>query len=143
MSRPRKRYVNWPSAIAAVFVDSLLVWLPALGALFLDTGNDLMLLAAWVSLISLVNFTSYVKGTSVGSIAAGIRFAKRQGGIPGKGYALLLTVLSLFSIPVLAVVILFEFLGFGFVSSPMSKYRLVGIRISKRRVLEALDKFMN
>ncbi|MGO2780390.1 hypothetical protein, partial [Glutamicibacter arilaitensis] len=140
LSRPRKRFVNWPSAIAAIFVDSLLIWLPAWGALFLDTGNDLVLAIAWVSLVSIVNFASYVKGTSVGSLAAGIRFERNQGQAPGKGYALLLSFLSLFSIPVLAVIILIDYLGNDIPSKPLSKYPLIGIRTAKRRVLEACDK---
>lgn len=132
--------MNWPSAIAAIFVDSLLIWLPAWGALFLDTGNDLVLVIAWDSLVSIVNFASHVKGTSVGSLAAGIRFERNQGQAPGKGYALLLSFLSLFSIPVLAVIILIDYLGNDIPSKPLPKYPLIGIRTAKRRVLEACDK---
>lgn len=141
VSIPRKYLVNWPSAITAIFADSLVIWLPVLGMLYFGPDSAPAVAIGWILVAAMINFISYSAGVTVGTRTAGFRIQKRQGQAPGKGYAVLLTLASLVSLPVFAALLLINYIGNNSSPEHLSGYPLIGIRTSRRPLLQAADNY--
>lgn len=141
VSMPRKYLVNWPSVITAIFADSLVIWLPVLGMLYFGPDSAPAVAIGWILVAAMINFISYSAGVTVGTRTAGFRIQKRQGQAPGKGYAVLLTLASLVSLPVFAALLLINYIGNNSSPEHLSGYPLIGIRTSRRPLLQAADNY--
>lgn len=136
--------VNWPSILVALFVDTGLVWVPAVSLfLFAPESQVPLALGALLSVVA-VNFWLYSRGMSVGTFLAGFRLRTRQNQRPGKAYGLVLTMISFASIPALALLVYLGIDGGGAgdpvdLSERSNGYPIVGERIHRRRWLRGAD----
>lgn len=139
---PDPPIVNWPSAVFAFLVDSLLVWGPAVAVFLLAPAHALPLAAGTVLAALGANWTLYAGGTTLGTYVCGFRILTRHGLAPGRSYGLVLSLLTFASVPVIVGLLAINFApgneASGTVGSPAS-YPLFGERTSRRRFLQAAD----
>ena len=144
MDAPDPLTVNWPSCVFALFVDSLLVWVPAVSVFLLAPTHPLPLAVGSALAVAAANWMLYARGTTLGTYLGGFRIRTRNGQPPGPRYGLILALLTLASVPVIAVLMAITLApgnnASGAWGSPAS-YPLFGERTHSRRFLQAADNY--
>ncbi|WP_144670818.1 hypothetical protein [Arthrobacter sp. U41] len=145
MEAPEPEIVDWPSLLSALFIDSLLVWGPAVAVFLSAPERTIPIALAMVLAALVVNCALYTRGTTLGTYLAGFRLRTWHGQPPGPAHGLLLTLLSF--LPVLAIGFLLaaSFTPGNNASAPLGRpegYPLIGERIQRRRFLQAADKVL-
>lgn len=134
--------VNWPSFVFAFFVDTLLVWVPAVSVFFFAPGHQLPLAAGTVLAAVAANWILYAHGTTLGTYLGGFRIRTRNGQAPGRTYGSILSLFTFASVPAIVVLLAITFAPGNEASGPLgspASYPLFGERTSRRRFLQAAD----
>lgn len=105
VENPEAVIVDWSSLLFALLVDSLLIWGPAVLALFLAPAHQGSFALVIVLLALMANCSLYARGTTLGTYIGGFRLRTRRHQAPGLAYGLVLTLLSF--APILAIGFLF------------------------------------
>ncbi len=141
---PDPPIVNWPSAVSAFLVDSLLVWGPAVAVFLLAPAQALPIASGTVLAAVGANWTLYAHGATLGTCVGGFRIRTRSGLAPGRSYGFVLSLLTFASAPVIVGLLAITFAAgndaYGPVGTPAS-YPLFGERTSRRRLLQAADDY--
>jgi hypothetical protein len=136
--------VNWPSGLFALLIDSLLVWVPAVSVVFLAPAHAFPLAAGLALAATAANWALYSRGTALGTYLGGFRIRSRSGQAPGRRYGLILALLTLASVPAIAVLLAITFAPGNNASGPLgspASYPLFGERTHRRKFLQAADDY--
>lgn len=137
MDSPDPVTVRWPAFLLALTIDSLLVWAPATFVFFFAPELGLLLAAGSALAVVAANWTLYSYGTTLGTYLSGFRIRNRNEERPGHTYGLILSLLTLLSVPATAVLLALTVApGVTNVSSVLGSpvsYPLFGERIRRAR----------
>jgi hypothetical protein len=97
--------VRWPAFLFALIIDSLLVWVPTTFVFLFAPELGLLLAAGSALALFAANWTLYSYGTTLGTYLGGFRLRTRNEERPGHTYGLIISLLTLVSVPATAALI--------------------------------------